>query len=172
MGCMSVQMLQLQPAVGRYEEVGPLGDIRSWEWHPHDEISALIKREKDTRFSSLIHVRILQAQTRPLIWEINLLAPWSWTSQLPELWEIHCCLIHPGYNISLQGFPGDSDSKNLPAIWKTQVRFQGPEDPLKKGTAIHSSNLAWRIPWTEELGGHSPWGRKESNMTEQLTLSL
>ena len=28
----------------------------------------------------------------------------------------------------------------------------GWEDPLKEGTAIHSSSLAWRIPWTEEPG--------------------
>ena len=34
--------------------------------------------------------------------------------------------------------------------------------------AIHSSILAQRIPWTEELGRHSPWGHKESDMTERL----
>ena len=38
--------------------------------------------------------------------------------------------------------------------------------------ATHSSILAWIIPWTEEPGGYSPWGRKESDTTEQLTLSL
>ena len=38
--------------------------------------------------------------------------------------------------------------------------------------ATHSSLLAWRIPWTEELVGYSPYGRKESDMTEQLSLSL
>ena len=38
--------------------------------------------------------------------------------------------------------------------------------------AIHSSILAWKIPWKEEPGGYSPWGRKESDLTEQLTLSL
>ena len=39
--------------------------------------------------------------------------------------------------------------------------------------ATHSSILAWRIPWTEEPGGlYSPWGRKESDTTEWLTLSL
>ena len=32
----------------------------------------------------------------------------------------------------------------------------------------HSSILAWKIPWTEEPMGHSPWGRKESGMTERL----
>ena len=38
--------------------------------------------------------------------------------------------------------------------------------------AAHSSILAWRIPWTEEPGGLQSWGGKESDMTEQLTLSL
>ena len=35
--------------------------------------------------------------------------------------------------------------------------------------ATHSSILAGRIPWTEEPGGYSPCGRKESDMTERLT---
>ena len=43
--------------------------------------------------------------------------------------------------------------KNLPAMWDTWVWFLGREDPLEKGMAIHSSILAWRIPWTEEPGG-------------------
>ena len=38
--------------------------------------------------------------------------------------------------------------------------------------AAHSSILAWRIPWTEEPGDLQSWGGKESDMTEQLTLSL
>ena len=36
--------------------------------------------------------------------------------------------------------------------------------------ATHSSILAWRIPWAEELGSYSPWGRKKLDMTKQLTL--
>ena len=43
--------------------------------------------------------------------------------------------------------------KNLPATWETWVQSLGWEDPLEKGMATHSSNLAWRIPWTEEPGG-------------------
>ena len=43
--------------------------------------------------------------------------------------------------------------KNLPAMWETQVLSLGQEDPLGKGMATHSSVLAWRIPWIEELGG-------------------
>ena len=43
--------------------------------------------------------------------------------------------------------------KNPPAMQETQVRFLRQEDPLKEGMAVHSSILAWRIPWTEESGG-------------------
>ena len=39
--------------------------------------------------------------------------------------------------------------KNLPAIWETQALSFSWEDPLEEGMAIHSSILAWRIPWTE-----------------------
>ena len=42
--------------------------------------------------------------------------------------------------------------KSLPAVWETRVRSLGLEDPLEKEMAIHSSILAWRIPWTEEPG--------------------
>ena len=41
-------------------------------------------------------------------------------------------------------------ANDLPAMQETQVRFLGWEDPLEKVMAIHSSTLAWKIPWTEE----------------------
>ena len=59
--------------------------------------------------------------------------------------------------------------KNLPAVQETRLQSLGWENPLEKGMAIHSSILAWRLPWTEEPGGYSPWGRKKSDTTEQLT---
>ena len=34
--------------------------------------------------------------------------------------------------------------------------------------ANHSITFAWEIPWMEELVSNSPWGRKESDMTELL----
>ena len=43
--------------------------------------------------------------------------------------------------------------KNLPAMWETQVRSLGQEDPLEKGMATHFSILAWRITLTEEPVG-------------------
>ena len=42
--------------------------------------------------------------------------------------------------------------KQLSTMRETQVQALGWEDPLEKGTATHSSILAWRIPWTEALG--------------------
>ena len=36
-------------------------------------------------------------------------------------------------------------------------------------TATHSSILAWKVPWTEEPVGFSPWGHKESDTTEWLS---
>ena len=54
--------------------------------------------------------------------------------------------------------------KNLPTVWETWVQSLGWEDPLKEGVTTHSSILAKRIPW---IG--SPWGRKESDMTDQLS---
>ena len=52
--------------------------------------------------------------------------------------------------------------KNLPTMWETGVRSLGWEDPVEKGMATHSSILAWGIPWD----------RKESDMTEKLSLSF
>jgi len=43
--------------------------------------------------------------------------------------------------------------KNLPAMHETWVQSLRWDNPLEKGTATHSSILAWRIPWTEEPGG-------------------
>ena len=52
--------------------------------------------------------------------------------------------------------------KNLPAMWETWVQSPDQEDPLEKETAIHSSILAWRIPWTEEPGGATVHGVSKS----------
>ena len=56
--------------------------------------------------------------------------------------------------------------KRLPAMWETWVRSLGWEDPLEKEMANHSSILAWRISWTEELSGLQSTGHKESDTTE------
>ena len=56
--------------------------------------------------------------------------------------------------------------KGLPAMRATQIRSLGWEDLLEKAMATHSSILAWRIPWTEELVCYSPWGCKKPDTTE------
>ena len=62
--------------------------------------------------------------------------------------------------------------KNLPAMQETQVRCLVREDPLEVDMAIHSTILAWKIPWTEEPDGLQSRGHKESDTTERLELSL
>ena len=52
-----------------------------------------------------------------------------------------------------QGFPGDSDIKNLPAMQEIQVSSLHQEDPLEKGMATQFSILTWETPWTEEPRG-------------------
>ena len=51
--------------------------------------------------------------------------------------------------------------KNLLAMQKTQVWSLGQEDPLEKGMPIHSSILAWRIPWIEEPDGLQSMGSQK-----------
>jgi len=43
-----------------------------------------------------------------------------------------------------------AQTKCLPTMLETRVRFLGREDPLEKEMAILSSTLAWKIPWMEE----------------------
>ena len=57
----------------------------------------------------------------------------------------------------------------LLTMQETWVQAPGWEDPLQQGMATHSSFLAWRIPWTEQLGRLQSVG---SQRVEQLTLSL
>ena len=70
------------------------------------------------------------------------------------------------------GFHGGSDSKQSACNQETQVQSLDWEDPLEKGMATHSSILAWRNAWTEEPGGLSPWGHKELDAAERLTLFM
>ena len=56
--------------------------------------------------------------------------------------------------------------ENLPEMWDTRVvPSLGWENLMEKGIATHSSNLAWRIPQTEESGGLQFMG-SQSDTTE------
>ena len=100
------------------------------------------------------------------------------------------------------GFPDSSVVNNPPALQETPVGFLGREDPLEKGQETHSSILglplwlnwskicllcrkpgfhSWfgKIPWRRErlpnssiLVLYNPWGHKELDKTEGLSLSL
>ena len=61
-----------------------------------------------------------------------------------------------------------SRARGLQQLWGFAAALPGREDPLEKEMATHSSILAWKIPWMQELVGYSPWGRKESDRTERL----
>jgi len=60
---------------------------------------------------------------------------------------------------SCEAFPGGSDGKESECKRPEFHPWVG-EDPLEKGTATHSSILAWRIPWTEEPGRLQSMGSK------------
>ena len=55
-------------------------------------------------------------------------------------------------------FPGGSDGKESAHNMGDRVQSLGWEDLLEKGMAIHSSLLAWSVPWTEEPGGPQSMG--------------
>ena len=75
------------------------------------------------------------------------------------------------YWLSKHPFLVTQMAKKLPAMWDTWVQSLGQEDPLQKEIAIHPSILDPQIPRTETLMRNSPSGRKESDITEWLTLS-
>ena len=56
--------------------------------------------------------------------------------------------------------------KCLSTMWETRVQSLVWEDPLEKEMAIHSSNIAWKIPWTEEPG------RVQSKENRTLSVSV
>ena len=61
--------------------------------------------------------------------------------------------------------------KNLPAMQETWVWSLGQKETLEKEMATHSSILAGESHGQRSLAGYSPWGCKESDTTERLTLS-
>ena len=82
---------------------------------------------------------------------------------LPNLETIEECYWDRSYWASLV----TQLVKNPPAMWETCIRSLGQEDPPEK------ERLPTPVFWPREFHGlYSPWGYKESDMTEQLSLSL
>ena len=63
-----------------------------------------------------------------------------------------------------RGCPGGSVGKNPSGKQETWVRSPGPEDPLEKEMATHSSILVWEIPWTEEPSGLQSTGLQKNQI--------
>ena len=62
--------------------------------------------------------------------------------------------------------------KRLSTMQETWVRALGWEDPLEKEMAIHSSTIAWKIPWTEEPGRLQSMGPQRVGHDRATSLSL
>ena len=61
--------------------------------------------------------------------------------------------------------------KRLPEMQEAWVQSLGREDPLEKEMAIHSSTLAWRIPWREERGRLQSMGSQRVGQDWATSLS-
>ena len=61
--------------------------------------------------------------------------------------------------------------KHLSTVWETRVRSLGREDPLEKEMAIHSSTIAWKIPWTEEPGRLQSMGSQSQTRLSDFTFT-
>ena len=62
--------------------------------------------------------------------------------------------------------------KRLSTMRETWVRALGWEDPLEKEMAIHSSTIAWKIPWTEEPGRLVCGGAKSRTRLNDFTFTF
>ena len=84
---------------------------------------------------------------------------WPWAQK----YSFVCFMLVPG-------FPDGSVAKNLPAMWKMRVQSLGWEDPLEEkwqSTPVFSPG---KFHGQRTLAGYSPWGHKESGITEQLSI--
>ena len=62
--------------------------------------------------------------------------------------------------------------KHVSTMRETQVQSLGREDPLEKEMAIHSSTIAWKIPWTEEPGRLQSMGSQSRIQLREFTYLL
>ena len=90
---------------------------------------------------------------------------------LSTLYELTQFLYSDPIIIPTGGSDGE-EFANLPAMWESWVQSLGEEDPLEKRMATHSSILAGEFHGQSSLTGYSPWGHKESDITEKLLLSF
>ena len=94
-----------------------------------------------------------------------------WTSrEVPALWlSVQHYRAKVEENGDLFQYAWASLVARLPAMQNTQVWSLGWEEPLEEGMATHSSNLPGVSHGQRSIVSYSPWGCKESDMTEHLT---
>ena len=103
-------------------------------------------RSYDYNREKMVHNRLI---LREAISHLN--APKYVGQTYSFLWKLHYCLgCLAGLPDQLWASPVAQMVKRLPAMRETGVWSLGQEDTLEKEMAIHSSTLAWKIPWTEE----------------------
>ena len=91
---------------------------------------------------------------------------------IPDIYLELSILHHLVFDVA---FPGSLDDKESACNAGDPGSILGREDTLEKGTATHSSILAWRIPWTEEPGEQLSMGLQRVRHTlvsDQYSLSL
>ena len=109
-------------------------------------------------------------------------AIYRWLLYIPRTKNLHALFnSFNSYILLIWGFPGGASGKE-PACQSRRYKrrgvwFPGWEDPLEKGTAIHSNILIWGIPWTEEPGrlqsmGSQRVGHNWSNLAHMHTFLI
>ena len=105
---------------------------------------------------------------RPHRWQpTRLHHPWDSSGKNTGVGSLFFADNTPPYTF-LPDFPGGSVVKSLSNSAEDSGMNPVSGRSLEKEITIHSSILAWEIPWTRSLVGYSPRGCKESNKTEQL----
>ena len=105
--------------------------------------------------------------TLPDLWPVNYIEIWIERPLVCYPTPINMLLFCLSLFLAvLCGFPGGSVVKNPPPNAGNLASIPGSGSPLEEEMATHSSFLAWKMPWTEEPGGCSPWGHKELHRTE------
>ena len=106
---------------------------------------------------------------RPLIWHKSVLMKETFSSQLGS--GFCFCFFFKRYHYPLGTFLVVQMIKNLPAMRETGVQSPGWEDPLEKVRLPTPVYLPGEFQGQRSLAGYSPWDRKESDMTEQLSFT-
>ena len=103
---------------------------------------------------------------------VNNIVLWSISVYIDVMHMTTLKRLEWGWVRELWGFLMGQTIKNLPAMQETQVQSLGWEDPLEKGMATHPAFLLGEFHGQRSLVGFSPWGRQESDTTEQLIREL